>query len=163
MNISVRYLIAWMGISVLLSPGCSAGRQSRLHRETSSETQTVRMDSLVLREMLQSSRKRTIDIEHIVFDTCRSSIVNPDTSCIPSCTASALLPHTVTRITINERDQAEVSTSLRSDSKTSSHQLSSNSFQKEHAAGISPGKWLFMFLIGGVLLCIFIYIFFNIL
>lgn len=151
MNISVRYLIVWIGIPVLLSPGCSAGRQSWLHRETSSETQTVRTDSLVLCEMLQSSRKRTIDIEHIVFDTCRLSTVNPDTSCITSCTAPVLLPHSVTRITINERDQAEVNTSIRSDSKTSSHQLSSDSLQKEHAASISPGKWLFMFLIGGLL------------
>lgn len=143
MNISVRYLIVWIGIPVLLSPGCSAGRQSRLHRETASETQTVRTDSLVLCEMLQSSRKRTIDIEHIVFDTCRLSTVNPDTSCITSCTAPVLLPHSVTRITINERDQAEVNTSIRSDSKTSSHQLSSDSLQKEHASQYLPWQMAF--------------------
>lgn len=132
-------LIAWL---MVLLPGCSAGRQGKLHRETVAETHTVRTDSLLLQDLFRASRNKTVDIEHIVFDTCRWGTLPPD-----SCPITTLPPiHSVTRIAINEQGEVEAKASVISGMESSSRSVASESLQKEQAMNLSSGKWGFVLL-----------------
>lgn len=143
MSLSGRYLIISIVQLFVLLPGCSAGRQSRVQRETIAETKVVRTDSLLLHDLFLVSRNKTIDIEHIVFDTSR-----PDTLCSDSC-RKATLPslYSVTRIAIDEQSKVEAKTSVKSGSVNESRSTGSDSLQKEHIANLSSGKWVFVLLV----------------
>ena len=149
MSLSGRYFIVPIVLLFVLLPGFSAGRQSRVQRETIAETKVVRTDSLLLHDLFLASRNRTIDIEHIVFDTSR-----PDTLCSDSC-RKATLPsvYSVTRIAIDEQSKVEAKTSVKSGFVSESRSTGSDSLQKEHIANLSSGRWMFV-----LLLILFLYL-----
>ena len=66
-----RSLLVSVGLLVVLLPGCSAGRRSVQHREIREEVYSIHSDSMLLKNLYQASRNKVIDIEHIVFDSCR--------------------------------------------------------------------------------------------
>ena len=66
-----RSLLVSVGLLVVLLPGCSAGRRSVQHREIREEVHSIHSDSMLLKNLYQASRNKVIDIEHIVFDSCR--------------------------------------------------------------------------------------------
>ena len=66
-----RSLLVSVGLLVVLLPGCSAGRRSVQHREIRKEVHSIHSDSMLLKNLYQASRNKVIDIEHIVFDSCR--------------------------------------------------------------------------------------------
>ncbi|MCD8268973.1 MAG: hypothetical protein LUD46_11345 [Parabacteroides sp.] len=148
MSLSGEYLIVSVVLFIVLLPGCSAGRQSSVQRETVTETLAMRTDSLLLHDLFQASGNKTIDIEHIVFQTVRS-----DTLCADSC-RTATLPsiRSVTRIAIDEQGKIESKTSARSGSVSESRSTGFDSLQKEHIANFSLGRWMFVLLIIGFLL-----------
>lgn len=149
MSLSGRYLIVPVVLFIVLLPGCSTRRQSSIQRETVTETLAVHTDSLLLHNLFQASGNRTVDIEHIVFQTVRS-----DTLCADSC-RTATLPsiRSVTRIAIDEQGKIESKTSARSGSVSESVSTTSYSLQKEHIANFSLGRWMFV-----LLLILFLYL-----
>ena len=66
-----RSLLVSVGLLVVLLSSCSAGRRSVQHRETREEVHSIHSDSMLLKNLYQASRNKVIDIEHIVFDSCR--------------------------------------------------------------------------------------------
>ncbi len=148
MSLSGRYLIVPVVLFIVLLPGCSTRRQSRIQRETVTETLAMRTDSLLLHNLFQASGNRTVDIEHIVFDTGRL-----DTFCFDSCRTTAFPPvGSITHIAIDEQGKIESKTSARSGSVSESRSTGSDSLQKEHIANFSLGRWMFVLLIIGLLL-----------
>lgn len=153
MNLSGRNqiipVVLLIVLLITLLPGCSAGRQSRIQRETVTETLATRTDSLLLHNLFQASGNRTVDIEHIVFDTGRL-----DTLCSDNC-RTATLPsiRSVTRIAVDEQGKIESKTSARSGSVSESRSTGSDSLQKEHIANFSLGRWMFV-----LLLILFLYL-----
>ena len=116
MSLSDKFLMFFIVLLFVLLPGCSAGRQSSIYREMTTETQVVRTDSLLLQDLFQASRNKTIDIEHIVFDTSRPDTLRPD-----SCRIATRAPvHSVTHITIDDQGKIETKTSVKSGSVSSS-------------------------------------------
>ena len=70
-----RSLLVSVGLLVVLLPGCSAGRRSVQHREIREEVHSIHSDDMpLLKNLYQASRNKVIDIEHIVFDSCRLNI-----------------------------------------------------------------------------------------
>lgn len=143
MSLSDKFLMFFIVLLFVLLPGCSAGRQSSIYREMTTETQVVRTDSLLLQDLFQASRNKTIDIEHIVFDTSRPDTLRPD-----SCRIATRAPvHSVTHITIDDQGKIETKTSVKSGSVSDSHSVISGSLQKEHTVNLSSAKWVFVLLI----------------
>lgn len=143
MSLSDKFLMFFIVLLFVLLPGCSAGRQSSMRREMTTEAQAVRSDSLLLQDLFQASRNKTIDIEHIVFDTSR-----PDTLCPDSCCTATRAPvHSATHITIDDQGKIETKTSVKSGSVSDSHSVISGSLQKEHTVNLSSAKWVFVLLI----------------
>ena len=66
-----RSLLVSGGLVVVLLSGCSAGRRSVQHREIREEVHSIHSDSMLLKNLYQASRNKVINIEHIVFDSCR--------------------------------------------------------------------------------------------
>ena len=143
MSLSDKFLMFFIVLLFVLLPGCSAGRQSSIYREMTTETQVVRTDSLLLQDLFQASRNKTIDIEHIVFDTSRPDTLRPD-----SCRIATRAPvHSVTHITIDDQGKIETKTSVKSGSVSSSRLAAADSLQKEHVVNLSSARWVFVFLV----------------
>ena len=66
-----RSLFVLVGLLVVLLPGCSVGRRSVQHREIREGVHSIHSDSMLLKNLYQASRNKVIDIQHIVFDSCR--------------------------------------------------------------------------------------------
>lgn len=143
MSLSDKFLMFFIVLLLVLLPGCSAGRQGSMHREMTTEAQAVRSDSLLLQDLFQASRNKTIDIEHIVFDTSRPDTLRPDSCRI----ATRALVHSATHITIDDQGKIETKTSVKSGSVSSSRSVASDSLQKEHVVNLSSARWVFVFLI----------------
>lgn len=150
LTVAIVPIILLIVLSLILSPGCSAGRQGGEHRETIAETNMVRTDSLLFQNLFRASRNKTIDLEHVVFDTCRFSTLSSD-----SGRTTALLPiHSITHIAINEQGEQEAKASIKSGLVSSDRLVSSESLQKSYAANFSHNKLFFSLLL--ILLLIFL-------
>ena len=119
-----RSLLVSVGLLVVLLPGCSAGRRSVQHREIREEVHSVHNDSMLLRNLYQASRNKVIDIEHIVFDSCRSDGVQ-----------------SVTRVAIKEQGKVEAESVVSSGSADESRSVDTESFQGNSVTKFSFSKW----------------------
>lgn len=152
MSLSDKFLMFFIVLLLVLLPGCSAGRQGSMHREMTTEAQAVRSDSLLLQDLFREAWNKTIDIEHIVFDTSRPDTLRPD-SC---CTATRAPVHSVTHITIDDQGKIETKTSVKSGSVSSSRSVASDSLQKEHVVNLSSARWVFVFLVILLMMVLFV-------
>ena len=132
-----RSLLVSVGLLVVLLPGCSAGRRSVQHREIREEVHSVHNDSLLLKNLYQASRNKVIDIEHVVFDSCRSDGVQ-----------------SVTRVAIKEQGKVEAESVVSSGSADESRSVDTESFQGNSVAKFSFPKWV----VGVMLLVCSLYI-----
>lgn len=119
-----RSLLVSVGLLVVLLPGCSAGRRSVQHREIREEVHSVHNDSMLLRNLYQASRNKVIDIEHIVFDSCRSDGVQ-----------------SVTRVAIKEQGKVEAKSVVSSGSADERRSVDTESFQGDSVTKFSFSKW----------------------
>ena len=119
-----RSLLVSVGLLVVLLPGCSAGRRSVQHREIREEVHSVHNDSMLLRNLYQASRNKVIDIEHIVFDSCRSDGVQ-----------------SVTRVAIKEQGKVEAKSVVSSGSADERRSVDTESFQGNSVTKFSFSKW----------------------
>ena len=134
-----RSLLVSVGLLVVLLPGCSAGRRSVQHREIREEVHSVHNDSLLLKNLYQASRNKVIDIEHVVFDSCRSDGVQ-----------------SVTHVAIKEQGEEVVESVVSFGSVDENCFAGSDSFQKGSIVEFSYPKR--MLVIGAVLLVCLLYI-----
>lgn len=119
-----RSLLVSVGLLVVLLPGCSAGRRSVQHREIREEVHSVHNDSMLLRNLYQASRNKVIDIEHVVFDSCRSDGVQ-----------------SVTRVAIKEQGKVEAKSVVSSGSADERRSVDTESFQGNSVTKFSFSKW----------------------
>lgn len=119
-----RSLLVSVGLLVVLLPGCSAGRRSVQHREIREEVHSVHNDSMLLRNLYQASRNKVIDIEHVVFDSCRSDGVQ-----------------FVTRVAIKEQGKVEAKSVVSSGSADERRSVDTESFQGNSVTKFSFSKW----------------------
>ncbi|WP_288208129.1 hypothetical protein [uncultured Parabacteroides sp.] len=137
-----RSLLVSVGLLVVLLPGCSAGRRSVQHREIREEVHSVHNDSLLLKNLYQASRNKVIDIEHVVFDSCRSDGVQ-----------------SVTHVAIKEQGEEVVESVVSFGSVDENCFAGSDSFQKGSIVEFSYPKR--MLVIGGVVCLLYIGIAFR--
>ena len=128
-----RSLLVSVGLLVVLLPGCSAGRRSVQHREIMEEVHSVHNDSLLLKNLYQASHNKVIDIEHVVFDSCRSDGVQ-----------------SVTHVAIKEQGEEVVESVVNSGSVDDNCFAGSDSFQKGSTVEFSYPKRM---LVIGVVVC----------
>lgn len=119
-----RSLLVSVGLLVVLLPGCSAGRRSVQHREIREEVHSIHSDSMLLKNLYQASRNKVIDIEHVVFDSCRSDGVQ-----------------SVTRVAIKEQGKVEAESVVSSGSADESRSVDTESFQGNSVTKFSFSKW----------------------
>ena len=132
-----RSLLVSVGLLVVLLPG--AGRRSVQHREIREEVHSIHSDSMLLKNLYQASRNKVIDIEHIVFDSCRLNGVQ-----------------SVTHVAIKEQGEEVVESVVSSGSVDENCFAGSDSFQKGSTVEFSYPKR--MLVIGAVLLVCSLYI-----
>ena len=132
-----RSLLVSVGLLVVLLSGCSAGRRSVQHREIREEVHSIHSDSMLLKNLYQASRNKVIDIEHIVFDSCRLNGVQ-----------------SVTHVAIKEQGEKVVESVVSSVDENCF--AGSDSFQKGSTVEFSYPKR--MLVIGAVLLFCLLYI-----
>lgn len=133
-----RSLLVSVGLLVVLLSGCSAGRRSVQHREIREEVHSIHSDSMLLKNLYQASRNKVIDIEHIVFDSCRLNGVQ-----------------SVTHVAIKEQGEEMVESVVSSGSVDENCFAGSDSFQKGSTVEFSYPKR--MLVIGAVLLVCLLY------
>lgn len=119
-----RSLLVSVGLLVVLLPGCSAGRRSVQHREIREEMHSIHSDSMLLKNLYQASRNKVIDIEHVVFDSCRSDGVQ-----------------SVTRVAIKEQGKVEAKSVVSSGSADERRSVDTESFQGNSVTKFSFSKW----------------------
>lgn len=134
-----RSLLVSVGLLVVLLSSCSAGRRSVQHRETREEVHSIHSDSMLLKNLYQASRNKVIDIEHIVFDSCRLNGVQ-----------------SVTHVAIKEQGEEVVESVVSSGSVDENCFGGSDFFQKGSTVEFSYLKR--MLVIGAVLLVCLLYI-----
>ena len=132
-----RSLLVSVGLLVVLLPGCR--RRSVQHREIREEVHSIHSDSMLLKNLYQASRNKVIDIEHIVFDSCRLNGVQ-----------------SVTHVAIKEQGEEVVESVVSSGSVDENCFAGSDSFQKGSTVEFSYPKR--MLVIGAVLLVCSLYI-----
>ena len=120
-----RSLFVSVGLLVVLLSGCSAGRRSVQHREIREEVHSIHSDSMLLKNLYQASRNKVIDIEHIVFDSCRLNGVQ-----------------SVTHVAIKEQGEKVVESVVSSGSVDGSCLVGSDSFRKGCIVWFSFPKWM---------------------
>ena len=133
-----RSLLVSVGLLVVLLSSCSAGRRSVQHREIREEVHSIHSDSM-LKNLYQASRNKVIDIEHIVFDSCRLNGVQ-----------------SVTHVAIKEQGEEVVESVVSSGSVDENCFAGSDSFQKGSTVEFSYPKR--MLVIGAVFLVCSLYI-----
>lgn len=114
--------------------GCSAVRRSVQHREIREEVHSIHSDSMLLRNLYQASRNKVINIEHIVFDSCRLNGVQ-----------------SVTHVAIKEQGEEVVESVVSSGSVDENCFAGSDSFQKGSIVEFSYPKRM---LVIGVVVCL---------
>ena len=134
-----RSLLVSVGLLVVSLSSCSAGRRSVQHRETREEVHSIHSDSMLLKNLYQASRNKVIDIEHIVFDSCRLNGVQ-----------------SVTHVAIKEQGEKVVESVVSSGSVDENCFTGSDFFQKGSTVEFSYLKR--MLVIGAVLLVCSLYI-----
>lgn len=120
-----RSFFVWVVLWMVLLFGCSAGRRSAQYREIKGEVRSVHRDSLWLRNLYQASRNQAIDIEHVVFDSCRSDGIR-----------------SVTRVAMKEHREVEAESDVHSGSADHSRSVTSETFRKRSVAKFSFPKWI---------------------
>ena len=128
-----KSLLVSVVLLVVLLSGCSAGRRSLQHREIREEVHSIHSDSMLLKNLYQVSRNKMIDIEHIVFDSCRLSGVQ-----------------SVTHVAIKEQGEEVVESVVSSGSVDENCFAGSDSFQKGSIVEFSYPKRM---LVIGVVVC----------
>lgn len=127
-----------------LLSGCSTGRQSHSYSEVATSSFTSRSDSLLLRQMEQLNRNRTVQLEHIVFTTPDSSLAEPTIPANP-------IIQSITRITASEQAAQHTATSLDAGvaSTNITHQEETTKLERKFSvsSGIYPWIVLFVFLL----------------
>lgn len=129
-----RSLLVSVVLSVVLLSGCSAGRRSVQHRVIREEVHSIHSDSMLLKNLYQASRNKVINIEHIVFDSCRLNGVQ-----------------SVTHVAIKEQGEDVVESVVSSGSVDGNCFAGSDSFQKGSIVEFSYPKRM---LVIGVVVCL---------
>lgn len=123
------FLLLLPFLQIVMLSGCGAGRRSAQHQQEATDIRTVRQDSLLSAHLSRSLLSKTIDIEHIVYDTSHSASLSPPV-------------HTVTRIAIHEEGKNDSKTVTRSASQTDSRSLSSSTLRKTSSGSFFYGRWI---------------------
>lgn len=126
-----------------LLPGCSSRRQQ--NRDAVLKINTLRTDSLLLRELNQSVRNKVVRIEHLLFES-------PDSGLMQQPVRQPL--HSITRIAIDERTEQETNTSVEAGSVSYSSLQNTDSEQISNTTRSFPGKLLF-----GLIVVLFLIVF----
>lgn len=116
-------------LHIVMLSGCGAGRRSAQHQQEATDIRTIHQDSLLSAHLSRSLLSKTIDIEHIVYDTCLSGSLSPPI-------------RTVTRIAIQEEGASDSKTLTHSASQTDSRHLSSSTLQKTSPGSFFYGRWI---------------------